>query len=364
MRTRGNLSRHGRTLQHVPAIKLVLCALLMPATPCAHSRTPDTLPIEHHQENPRIKAKPCDQIDYDSSHQVLDKTRDAMQEVVCRAALWMDSIGTDEDGDVLAARRSSGRIEMSYYWSQFAGGEFRIRAKVRAELPVLKRRLSAFIGLDDEDDFVQDRSEVFALRSEFPSLDDNDDWLAGLGYRFPGSSRVFRSDFRIGAKRLTDTRIFVQNRFFFLAYSDDNDVWGLRETFFWTNQDGFGSTTGSDWMHILSPKLLFRWDTVATVTQETDGVSWRSSAWLYRNVQPQGAGIAIETFTRGATQASVRISEYGLRILYRYPLFGQRMFVELVNGYSWPRADLMHEREGSYGVGLNLQLPFGPQTRY
>ncbi len=359
MRRQVNHSRHARhrRLAHLaPA-----CLLLLAAWPLAAQQgDAQSVPLEPYQEYPREAPRPCDQI-YVSEHEMIDVTRERVEELVCRAALWMDGIGGDS-GDVLAARRSRGRLETSYYWSQFAGAEFRVRAKVRVELPLLKRRLSAFIGLDNEDDFVQSRSEGFALRSEFPSLDDDDDWLAGLGYRFPGSGRVFQSDFRIGAKRLTDTKVFVQQRMRLLAYSDDNDIWTLRETLFWTNKDGFGSTTGSDWMHVISDELLARWDNVATVTQETEGLDWRSAAILYRGLQPEGSGLALELFSRGETRHPVPVREYGARVLYRYPLFEQRLFVEFINGYSWPKIDPEIEREGSYGVGIGLQMPFGPRV--
>lgn len=139
-------------------------------------------PVERWPQYPREEPRPCDQV-YFSEHEMIDATRERVEELVCRAALWVDGIG-GKSGDVLAARRSHGHLEMSYYWSQFGGPEFRTRAKVRVELPLLKRRLSAFVGLDNQDDFIQGRSEGFALRSEFPSLNRDDDWL-GWVISFP-----------------------------------------------------------------------------------------------------------------------------------------------------------------------------------
>lgn len=155
--------------------------------------------------------------------------------------------------------------------------------------------------------------------------------------------------------------MFVQNRFRLLAYSDDNDLWTLRQTLFWTNKDGFGSTTGSDWMHVLNERWLARWDNVGTVTQETAGLNWRSAAILYHSLAKQGSGLALEVFSRGATRHAVPVREYGVRTLYRYPLFKERLFIELINGYSWPKNDLSEKRKGSYGIGLGIQLPFGPE---
>ena len=308
---------------------------------------------------PREEPRPCDQVHVPTQDDMLDLTRDQIEEIICRAALWLDGFGGH--GNVLAARRSHGRLETSYYWSEFSGAETRVRFKVRVELPALKERLSAFVGLDNDDDFVRGRSEGFALRSEFPSLDDDDDWLAGLGYGFPSSSRVFKSDLRIGAKRLTDTEFFVQNRFRYLAYSDDNDVVRLREILFWTNKDGLGSTSGLDWMHVISADLLARWDTVGTVSQESEGLDWRSAAWLYYSLGGE-KGLALEAFSRGESRHVVPVREYGLRMLYRHPLFRRRVYMEIITGYTWPRVDPTVEREGSFGIGVGLQLPFGPKN--
>jgi hypothetical protein len=50
-----------------------------------------------------------------------------------------------------------------------------------------------------------------------------------------------------------------------------------------------------------------------------------------------------------------------VRAVYRHPFFDARLFGEFALGYSWPRTDPAVERKGSFGVGVNVQLPFGPR---
>ncbi len=347
---------------------VLLCLLLSLSQPIRAEEEPSPdedldsvtdLQPEKPSEYPRVKPQPCDQI-YASDYWLLDSTRATLEETLCKTALWLDGV-TGEEGNVLAARRSRGRAELSYYHSEFGGADVRVRLKVRVELPVLKERLSAFIGLDDDEEFVQGRSEGFALRSEFPSLGDDDDWLAGLGYSFPGSQN-FRSEFRVGARGITDTEVFIQNRFQYLPYADHNDVLTLREILFWTNEEGFGATTGIDWMHVLHDDLLARWDNVGTVSQERLGLDWRSAALLYMQTG-DNRGVAIQAFIRGETRHPVPVREYGLRVIHRLPLLGERLFLELITGYTWPQIDPAEEREGSFGFGAGLELPFGPQDR-
>lgn len=321
----------------------------------AHELTP-----EQPSENPREKPRPCDQI-YVSEYWLLDATRERLEESFCAAALWLDGVA-GQRGSVLAARRSRGQLELSHYYSEFSGHKPRLRLKLRTELPVLRKRLSAFIGLDSDDRFIQGRNESFALRSEFPNLDNDDEWLAGLGYSFPGS-RVFRSDFRVGARRFANTMVFVQNRFRYLAYSDQRHVLTLRDTVFWTNEDGFGNTFGTDLMRVLSQRMLLRWDSVGTVSEASLGLDWRSALLLYQELRSDRA-IAYEVFSRGETDHPVPVREYGLRTLLRQPWFGKRLFVEYVVGYTWPQIDPLMERDGSFGMGISFEMPFGPEEKH
>lgn len=287
---------------------------------------------------------------------VLDDTRRMLEETLCTAALWLDGLFGDQ-ADIAAARRTRGRVELSHAWSQFEGHKTRVRMNVRVELPALKRQVSAFVGLDDKDEFVQGRSEGFALRSQFPQIDDDDRWLAGLGYSLPGTERL-RSDFRVGAHGLRRTKLFVQNRWGYNAWSNDDAVLHLRATAFWTTRDGLGVTPGFDYSRVLSEDLLLRWDNVGTLSEETDGFDWRSALITYQNLQKKRA-IAYELFVRGATGRDEPLTEYGARAIYRMPLFEERLYGVAVLGYSWPRYDPTLPRDGSANAGVALELPFG-----
>ncbi len=304
---------------------------------------------------PPARATPCAKSDH-KEVPVLDVTREVLAEWSCGAALWLDGVLGDE-GDVLAARRSYGRVELSSYFSEFEGSKVRLKINARLELPAFKKRLSAFIGRDDDDEFVQGRTEGFALRSDFPRFDDRDEWLAGFGYSFPRSSRL-QSDFRIGAKRLTNTKLFVQNRFGLNAFANARNLLHFRLNLFWTNEEEFGATLGMGLSHIISPALLFRWDSVGTFTEHTEGVNWRSALFLYQNLFRFRAA-AYEIFVRGESLRDEPLREYGLRTIFRHPLARQRLFAEIIVGYSWPRIDPSLPREGAFGLGFGLTLPFG-----
>lgn len=291
----------------------------------------------------------------DNQVRFVDETRRRLHETVCGAALWFD--GLFGEGDIAAARSTHGRVELSYGGSEFYGRELRLRFHARVKLPALKERLSAFVGRDSDEDFVRDRTEGLALRSQFPRVDDQEEWLAGLGYALPEAHR-FKLDFRVGARSLRRPKVFAQGRASYNAYSDRYNLVYFRLTPFVNNLDGFGATASADLSHALAVTQLLRWGTIGTITQESPGLDWRSALILYQNLRAQRA-IAYETFVRGLTAAAEPLAEYGARTIYRHPLLGARLFGELVFGYSWPKSDPALEREGSFGASLGLEMPFG-----
>jgi hypothetical protein len=293
---------------------------------------------------------------------VLDSTRRTVHETVCNAVLWFDGLFGDHTRETIeSARGSYGKIQLSETYSQFFGEQRSLHFSAHVDLPNLRNRVSAFIGREPEGQFVRDRSEGFALQSQFPQLDDKDETIAGLGYQLP-SNYFFRSDFRAGVRfaGFTVPKLFAQWRLSLNAYADEDDIINLRTTPFVNTVDGFGDTSSVDYSHVLGPKLLLRWDNTATRTQKSPGIDWRSVLILYQAL-PDRRGLAYEAFVRGFTQAPVQLFEYGVQLVYRQPLFSERLYAEALAGYAWPKTDPRKEREGSYNVGLALVLPFGPR---
>ena len=285
--------------------------------------------------------------------------QETMEETTCAAALWLDGL-FGEPRNLDTARRTSGFLETSVNWSEFKGWDERVRFRVRFKLPNLKNRVSAVFGRDNEADVVRDRSEGFAVRSALPRGAEDDSWLAGLGYSFPGSER-FKTDFRVGVASITKPRTYVQQRARYIAYADDEDLFYLRGTAFWNNREGFGFTSGADYSRVLTKTLLLRFTNVGTVSQESEGLDWFSGLILYQNLRQERA-MAYELLIRGQTDEPEPLYEWGGRVVYRHPLLKRLLYAELLVGYSWPREDPDEKREGSPQAGLSIEMPFGQQN--
>jgi hypothetical protein len=286
---------------------------------------------------------------------LLDETRRRLEETVCGATLWFD--GLFGQSDVLEARRARGRVEVATSRSEFEGQNTKVRFNARVRLPALQQRLSAFVGLDENEEVARDRSEGLGLRSEASQLEEVDDFFAGLGYTLEETWGV-RTDFRIGVRGLRDPRLFAQTRASYVAWADDVNLVELRATPFVNTRDGMGLTVAADFDHALAPTRLLRWGSVGTVTERSAGLDWRSALILYQSLRDLRA-IAYEGFVRGLTAAPEPLAEYGARLIFREPLLRARLFANVVAAYTWPRVDPALPREGSAALSLGLEMPFG-----
>lgn len=332
-----------------PAAPLVQATPIAPVPAAADALRVEPDPVYLSRENPCSAWAP-------PQEEMIDATRRQLHRTLCGATLWLDGLFGDRM-NVDAARAVHGRLEVSVTDSGFYGMDERVRLNVQFDLPNLEERASAFLGRDDQDDFVRDRAEGLALRSQFPSLGDRDEWLAGLGYSLP-SNRRFNADVRVGVRGTRNLRAFAQSRLRYNLYSDTRNLVHLRLTPFWNTRDGFGITPGADYTYVLTPRQLLRWSNIGTRSERSEGFDWRSALIYYLGLGGL-RGIALEGFIRGATEDTVPLREYGSRLIYRQPLLRQRLFAELVGGYTWPREDPEEPREGAYLVGLGLELPFG-----
>ncbi len=317
-----------------------------------------TPPAQQKKEKKKHPLGPC-RVRTAEDAPLIDDAHRKLYETLCGAALWFDGLfGERNNATIASARGVSGRLEISGLSSEYEGSKFRARGHVRFDFPNLDKRWNAFIGRDEPDDFIRDRTEGLALRSQFINFADENRWLAGLGYSLPGTYKQ-RTDFRIGGKLGSEPEIFVQGRFRRNWFINDRNLFHFRETGFWTNRDGFGATTSFDFDHVVKRTMLLRWGSIGTVSEATDGLEWRSALLLYQSLHNAKA-LAYEVFIRGESAWEVPLKEWGVRGVYRQPLLRRDWLAgEFVLGYSWPRFELEDEREGSLTVGLGVEILVG-----
>ena len=121
--------------------------------------------------------------------------------------------------------------------------------------------------------------------------------------------------------------------------------------------DGFGSTTALFYNHAYSPSLALRWQSAATLSQESDGVEWSSSVGLYKSFGRQRL-LSIEALVNGETGLDVGATEYGVRTRWQQPIYRDWLIADMTVGYFFPRKEAVTERGRAWALGASLLMRF------
>jgi len=281
---------------------------------------------------------------------VLERTRRGVYsftEGVARTVdSWFGDKPFEEGGEV------SGSIGFNFLARQDEGLRSNLRFRARLELPNLKEKGYLFFGQDNERELVTDQPEAFTRQHQLlaESRRQDQSFFAGLGYVLRDYLE-FRAGVRGGYKLYTQARY---RRFWHLAAADRID---FRETLFWTVDDGFGSTTALEYEHAYSPTLSFRWRNAGTVSQDTSGLAWSSSVGLFKALREQRL-VSLEGLVNGETGSRVNVAEYGVRAVWKQPIFREWMRLELTVGHFWPRDEDDSERGRSWAAGAGVEILF------
>lgn len=290
----------------------------------------------------------------------LDKVRRGVFYSVCGSAAWFDNFFGDEHA--YDPRQVYGRLSGGMLYD--AEGEWNERSKFDANVPLpnLSKRTTAFLGRDNPEQYIADNSQDLSMPDAFRDTSDDRSWLAGFGYNPPGK-RGARMSYRLGMKVSVHPYVFAQARYRYNRYTSKNTAFRFHETLFYrTNDDQFGTTTyvGYDWI----PKRanLARVSAQGTVSDDTDGVKWKSYATFYQDLELKSGkprGVAFQLLANGETAEDVPLREYGFLTTYREQMFREWFFVEASLGYSWIREELADDRQGGVTVGFVFDILFG-----
>jgi hypothetical protein len=132
----------------------------------------------------------------------------------------------------------------------------------------------------------------------------------------------------------------------------------VRETVFWQNTEGFGTTTRINVDRIMSDRFLLRWSTLGKYTDETIGLEWYTQLTLFQTIG-QRTGLAWQAQVEGATDNEVELTRRALRLIMRRQINPDGLILELRGGIAWPRRKLTEEREATPEVGIAIEMQFG-----
>jgi hypothetical protein len=300
----------------------------------------------------------CTGMHDESALTMIEQARRQLSISACASSAWLDGLFGDQ---MLYEeyRQTYGTVSLGTLWSDYDGFDPRLRFRIRLQLPQWDDSISAFAGRVGEEDYISDVEDDFdALPTrQFGDLED-DSVLLGLGYSNPKRTG---NDFDASVGIRLDTPIdpYVRTRYEIVRNFAEHYVFSARETVFWQNSEGFGSTTRFYLDRGLSDRFLLRWMNLGKYTEETEGLEWYSQVTLFQSVGDR-MGLAWQAQIEGATDNEVQITRTAVRLIMRRRFRNfEWLFLELRGGVGWPREELEEERKASPELGIALEMQFG-----
>jgi hypothetical protein len=249
---------------------------------------------------------------------VLQRVRRTLTVTTCASSAWLDGLfGNQIYRDEYHA--TYGTVTTGGLWSDYDGFDPRLRFRARLQLPQWDERISAFAGRVGEEDYISDTEGDFdALPTrQFGTLED-ESVPVGLGYSSP---RRTGNDFDVGVGVRIDLPLdpYARARYEIVRSFADRYVFSARETVFWQNTEGFGTTTRINLDRVMSDRFLLRWSNLGKFTEETIGLEWYSQLTLFQSVG-QRTGLAWQAQVEGETDNEVQMTRTAARLIMRRQL--------------------------------------------
>ncbi len=223
------------------------------------------------------------------------------------------------------------RLRAGVEWKEGWEFKFKQRFRVYLPLPILKRRLGAFIGSDE--DGRGKEPDYFETEERNPVA-------AGLRYFFRQHEN-FDANINIGALLRSGTPVvytkpMVKGKF----------TWGRlyfepRQYLFWYSDDGFGEETDLEFNYYLSRHFLFRFGPKVVYSNISSGVDFSQSFELgyldYTTDDYPHFAIDLGWKSDGHTWPSAKFHQHQLALRFRHRIWRPWLRLEYGPRLTWTR---------------------------
>lgn len=246
---------------------------------------------------------------------------------------------------------SDGRLSVGLLKRQDESMALNVRFNARFRLPNLEHNAYLYFGRDNERELVTDTPGAFSRQQRLlTETAANQAFFAGFGFAVHESV-----DFRLGFRG--GLRPYAQLRYRHPWELSPVDLLEFRQTVFWSLADHLGATTALSYDHVVSPSLVARWLTAATITQASKKVEWSSIVGAYQSFGGQRL-LSLEALASGESKAGLGLSDYGLQTKWEQPVYKDWLQGEILVGHFWPRKDPLLPRGRAWALGAALKMQF------
>lgn len=326
----------------------LLPMLLLAGHVQADDREDDELRREQQEKIMELSCR--DQLDRPESW--LDRSHSYLSQRLCEPAAWFDGFFGDPRSFEETTVGTFVRVRNALQWDETEGWSYGLRVRANVLLPRVSERVRLLVTRDDD------------LSGEFrdgPAADDADD-RTRLGLRFIASEQA-RSQLDLdGTVRISGGGLNprVRGRYRYVQGLSANTLGRATQSVFWERDEGFGTTSRLDWEWLPDRDRLVRWTGQGTVSQESDGVDWRTSVTAFQQLSPRTA-IRSEVGAFGFTSPSFEAEEFFVAFRYRRQFLRNWLFYELQPEHAWPLDLDTGERRRDWRFTFTVEIQFENQ---
>jgi len=308
------------------------------------------------QEGGNSEPDPCTDPKVEGAAR-LDTMRKGLERGVCSTARFVDRLFGREHEYSEYEDQSNGRASATLGYNELDEFEVDTRFRVSVNLPQINERFNATIGRASRDEYVADELTLVGPSVGAFSDDQPAEWFAGVGYRVLRNQNS-RFDLGAGIKLQSPLNPYANARYRYYFHAGPETLLTLRTTAFVENDEGFGVTQAFDVDHVLGRDYLLRFGNSARLSQETEGVRWRSRVALYQAIDYKRA-MRYEVSMRGETDGT-QPDLYGLRVTHRRSVLRDWLFVEFGGALFWADGPEPEDRcDACLGATIGFEVLFG-----
>lgn len=261
---------------------------------------------------------------------VIDVTQRKVSRLLAEKVFQFDSFFGDnnlEDELQTPWLRVRGGVE----WKEGWDFEFKQRFRIYLPLPILEKRLGAFLGSDEDG------------KGEDPDYFDNeggDPGAAGLRYFFREREN-FAANINLGARfSLSNPAVYIK------PMAKGKFTWGRlyfepRQYVFWYSDDGLGEETDLEFDYSLSRHFLLRFEPDFVYSNTSQGVDFTQEISLRYIDYTYGGyphfAVNLEWETEGHTHPSAKFTQHQLTLRFRHRIWRPWLHLEYGPRLTWKR---------------------------
>lgn len=281
----------------------------------------------------------------------LDRTHSYLSRKLCEPAAWFDGFfGTDRAYEETPVG-SFFRVRNSLVWDETRDFGHEVQISANISLPRLSDRVRLLVSRDESIEGDPDLEGI--------GRDPDDEDQTRIGLRFLLSA-MGRTQFDVDGTVKVNTgglnpRLRGRARHTRALGADTLARW--TQTVFWERDEGFGTTSRADWEWLPNRLALVRLTGRGTVSQESDGIDWRTGLVGFRQLDRRTA-IRSELGAFGFTDPRPEIEEWFVNFRFRRAFLRDWLFYELQPEHAWPIDERTGKRRADWRFILTLEIQF------